>query len=370
MAHWWRWSAGPACARLAVALDAGMKRLCIGCVGTVIMLIGVGCGGRSGGSSGDITPDDLILTRSYVWSVPVQPAQPAWHPERLQLVTRGASAIQLFEEGDPNPIRMRVGTQNELFDPVWADADHVVFGPRTTIERGEDGRLVIPSAGVWQVRVRMDGIEDPERISDVGYRPRVWGDDILVAQEDQLLIADGDTPELYDNGFEAMPDPAGERLAFHTRPLRSVDWWTGIQGPGELVIRWGDEVVDVIPGGIEAAWCPWGGIVVTVSDSVPTGDEQTQLVYIAEPGAEPVVLGSDLREPAPHPTQPVIAAVFGDDEIVFLGIDRSRMRRTEWRGRRPQWHPRGLRLLTEQPDAATGRVRLRIHVFTMRDTAR
>ena len=357
-------------------------------VGAVCGLAGLltGCFGGGGGSAGiassgggryhqsnlDAGPNDFIRTRSYVWQTPVQPAQPDWHPIDARLIARGDGALLLFDEGDARPVRLRVGKQNELYDPQWVSADGLIYGPQPLLMRDEAGDLVIPSTGVWYVQLGQRSLEEPQILSEYGYSPRVWGDQIVIQDSDQLLLADDEDPELLDNGFAAVPD-RGERIAFQTRPLLSRDWWTAIEDTGNMVIRWNDDEVDLIPGGIQAAWCPWGGIVVTQIDDLPDLSQNwwmagTRLVYISGPGAEPVLIGIGLRDPAPHPHAAVIAAVTQDERLVLAGVDGSRPRRTEWTGRRPQWHPRGDRLLAEQ-DGTIDKpgVKMRVHAFTLRN---
>ncbi len=365
------------------------------------VLLCVACGGdRVRPQAGDAGPGDFIQVREFGWLTSLRQPQPAWHPSSRVLAARGREGLVLYHEGGRSPTVYSYNDKRQPYDPRWINAGELVFGPEPAVRRGADGRLLLPREGLRVTTYSRNGLSEPRDLSEAGYRPRPWGRRGIVASAaDNIYIYNSrGRRELFEVGFDPEPDPWGPGLAWRDKPFGRPDYWTEVEGLGNLYIRWGANAVKRLPRAVEPAWCPWGGLVATVIDepdppgkiaaepSAPatpaSGSEAvrdavaarqggavlpvdppdatppstdwwtpgTTVVYVPGPDAEPVVIGEGLRNPAPHPTEPVIAAVDRDGAVVLVacGTGERRVNTIDPAGLRPVWSPDGTRLLYEQ----------------------
>ena len=96
------------------------------------------------------------------------------------------------------------------------------------------------------------------------------------------------------------------------------------------------------------------------------GEDLTDVYYLAGPKAAPVLVAADARSPAPHPTQPLIAAVGANGSLIVCGLEGQERRVLAEQGDHPQWSHDGLRLVAEEPVPGKDQIRyLKVYIFKL-----
>lgn len=324
---------------------------------------------------------DLSVLREYTLSTTVPDPQAQWNPETYQIVARSLKGVAILDEGTGNQNFLASQDFRESCHPWWVSRTQFVFGPPTLMVTTAEGKAVPNSQGLTVVTLG----GGTHTITRRGYRPRVWNDHIVAQDEERVMLVDqqGVISE-FAPGFFAEPQRHGGGICLLDRPVTEPDLWSG--NPvrrGKLVIHWPDRTISQIPDVIEPRWTADGGVLATRLRAEPeTGKPWwqggTDVVYIAGPKAAPVVVATDARSAAPHPTLPIFAAVENlrnDKGILLLGAlllgdldGRTRLRKADL-GDHPQWSHDGVRLMAEEP--IPGKPELcALHVYVFKITAR
>ena len=324
--------------------------------GLFLLLSIVACTQAQRPSPGSAGPQDFIPVRNHGWLTGLQEPQADWHPDSRQIVSRARNGLALYREGQQNARVFTYEDGRQPWDPYWLNHREIVFGPRPEVSRDDQSRIVLPRDGLMITTQNSDrSLGEPRPLSDIGYRPRPWpGQGILASAGDAIhLFSPRGQRRLYEAGFDPQPDPLGPALAWRDTPATGADFWTGIEGHGSYLVRWGPGQVSQVSGGMEAAWAPWGGIFITVipaeADKAAWRQGPTSLVYLSGPDAVPQQIAEDVHSPHVHPSQPVVAVVSRDGRVLIIGMDGSQgPRGVSDAGTRPRWSPDGTRLLYEE----------------------
>lgn len=337
------------------------------------------------------TPADVSIIRSYGWTPEVADPQPAWSPNDHRVAVRAANGLAILggDDGVRAPEVYRSTERRETHGLAWINPEQVVFGPSRHVEKLPDGRVVPLVEGLTMVTLGSTPVR--RQLTRLGFRPRVGPGRIFAQAEDKILsITEDGGIEEFGPGFFAEPQREGGAIAWQETPITETDHWTGRDGPGALVVRWKPGTADQLPRGVQPRWCHDGSLAATVVRATPPAAEPwwrigTDVVRLAGPGATPVVVARDARDPAPHPTQPIIAVTGADGGAWLVSHDgTSSVRIAD--GCRPQWSFDGLRLLVEPAEApaptmtpttaprgdapAAGARRITVHVLAIKPQAR
>ena len=249
-----------------------------------------------------------------------------------------------------------------------------MFGPPVNALRITDGRVVPAAEGLTVVDVVDNGFKvqvQRRPLAAVGYLPRRGGDEIYAQVQDKMIIVDryGAVRD-GGQGFFPVPQPDGPGIAWQETPVIEPDYWTSKPPLGRLIIRWKPGLISEVPGAVQARWLSSGGVVCTVLGSEPPKDKPwyvagTKVVMVAGPGAAPVVLGENCRDPAPHPSQPLVAVSAADGGVRLLStLPGVASRNFTTVGNSPSWSFDGQRLLTIEPNSGKpGTALLKVHVL-------
>jgi len=327
-------------------------------------------------------PADFSIIRSYGWDTEVVNPQPQWSPDDYRLVVRDASGFEILsgDDGTTPPDVYRSVEGRETFSPIWLDSDHVLFGPSHNVERLTDGRIVPDVQGL--TRVLIGSKPENKQFASVGYRPRLGHGRIFAQSEDHIVTIDAlGHDEEFGPGFYAEPERGGastkegEGVAWQETPVFETDWWTGKPVRSDLVIHWPKGQVDLLLAGVQPAWTSRGGLVATVLRADPTPGVSwwkagTDVVSIAHPGASPLTVCHDAREPACHPHLPIIAVTTTAGEVVLCSEDGTQSKDLG-PGSNPVWSFDGERLAVLDPtsDAPRHSNHITIYVLSTRPMA-
>lgn len=294
---------------------------------------------------------DLTELRDYTFQSTVAEPQAQWNPDNYQIIARSIKGFALYEEGAVNPFLSSQEKRESCF-PCWINHKQFVFGPQTLMLRTAAG-IVPNSQGLTVVTIG----GDTRTISNRGFRPRIWNE-VIVAQDQDHIIAfdkDGVVSE-FAPGFFAEPQRVGPGICFLDRPVTETDHWSGYpQRRGKLIIRWDRKTVTEVPNAIEPRWTADGGVVATVLRDEPPANGPwwqggTDLIYIANDEARPTIIATNVRSAAPHPKEPLVAAVDNrTGALVFCNLLKPELRRYADHGDHPQWSYDGVRLVAEEP---------------------
>jgi len=324
-----------------------------------------------------VHPGDFSIIRSYGWDTEVVNPQPLWSPDDYRLVVRDAGGFEILsgDDGTTPPDVYRSVEGRDSFFPIWLDSDHVLFGPSHNVERLSDGRIVPDVQGLTKVLIGSK--PENKQFCALGFRPRLGGHGtIFVQSEDHIVTVDplGQSQE-FGPGFYAQPQAGGDGVAWQETPVFETDWWTGKPVRADLVIHWPKGQVDLLMAGVEPAWCSDGGLVATVLRSDPTPGMSwwkagTDVVHLAGPGAAPVKICSDAREPACDPRLPIIAVTTTAGEVVLYSEDGTQSKDLG-PGSCPVWSFDGTRLAVLDPagDATRHSNHLTVYVLSTAPTA-
>jgi len=317
----------------------------------------------------------LKQIRTYGWPATVVDPSPQWNPNSNVLVARSQGGFALLEEGGQGVRQFDAEDRRDSCLPVWLNGDQFVFGPSRNAIPAGDGTISKPSDGLTVAT--FVGLGKPQRtqLTDRGYRPRRSGDNLIVAQDGNIIIrvdAKGDISE-FGEGFDPEPQPNGPGLAWRTTPAFDTDWWTGHTGPGTMFVRWTAGRVDNLGNAMQACWTRRGGVIATVvnlpaADGQPWWSGGTRLVHIARPGAPIETLRRDGRDPAAHPLAEIMAWVDADN-VVWIGTQRldGWAERISDAGRGPVWSADGKRLcFLELPKDGSQIPTIRVAVLALR----
>lgn len=306
-----------------------------------------------------VKPDGVTIIRSYRFETTVADPQPAWNPTTYLVVARHQNGFALYQEGAGRQEFFAAEDNRQTYTPVWLNRDQFVFGGARNATRGADGRILNSTDGLTVVGVVDDGRRcsvTRAPLSNRGNRPRVAHEEVY-AQTGRTMVVIDRFGAIRDagEGFWAEPQAHGPGVAWQEAPVIEPDLWTAQSPRGRLVIRWKPGVVSFVPGGVQPRWTSAGGLVCSVVRADPPADRPwwtpgTDVVYLTGPDAEPVVIARDARDPAPHPTEPMVAVTARDGGVRLVAYDPqvpSRILVTQ--GRTPQWSHDGLRLLAEEP---------------------
>lgn len=327
-----------------------------------------------------ITADDFQILRSYGWDTTLSDPQATWNPETYQVLARSTGGFVLLDEGSGKQQYFATKTKHETAYPVWISARQFVFGPRDNVITTGDGRVVPTSEGLSVVTL-LESITGkdvpmaPKSLTTYGYRPKVWGRNIVSASEDRLYVVDpfGTIAE-FGPGFMPEPQRKGEGITWQDRPVFETDHWTGSETKrGNLLIRWRKGVTTTIPHAVEARWTAAGGVLMTVmrNEAVPGQpwwSGGTDIYYIANAKSLPVLVAADARAGAPHPKEPVCAAVGKSGALILCGYDGSFRHQLAALGEAPAWSHDGRRLMVEEPVEAHPQARY-LHVYVFKTIA-
>ena len=327
------------------------------------------------------TPADFSIIRSYGWDTEVVDPQPQWSPDDYRLVVRDSGGFEILsgDDGSTPPDVYRSVEGRDTYFPIWLDSDHVLFGPSHNVERLTDGRVVPDVQGL--TRVLIGSRPENKQFASVGYHPRLGHGKIFAQSEDHIVTIDAlGHDEEFGPGFYAQPeagrkgdaDGSGEGVAWQETPVFETDWWTGKPVRSDLVIHWPKGQVDLLLAGVQPAWSGHGGLAATVlrADPVPGVSwwkAGTDVVYIAHPGAAPVTICHDAREPACDPRLPIIAVTTTAGEVLLCSQDGTQSKDLG-PGSNPVWSFDGERLAVLDPvsDAARHGNHITIYVLSTR----
>lgn len=322
-------------------------------------------------------PSDLVEVRLYAFDCPLAEPQPAWAPVGDRIAIRIANGFALLEEGRKRQEVFGASGSKDRQHPCWLDDKHLLLGSSANVIRLADGTMVPPGQGLELIELRDDGDTPRKEIDRWGYRPRVGGErrPVIVTQvEDRVRMVDPDKAKGEDfvDGFFAEPQPDGPGLAWTETPVVEPDHWIGRAGAGALVVRWKSEVVDRIPSALQPRWVPGGrGLVATRlrGPAPPTGpwwQPGTEVIWIPGPGQAPVVITDDGRDPAPHPTHPLVVVTAKTGLVVCALGGTQPAQPLKMSGSAPLWNAAGDRLLAVESFAERGQSRLNIVVLALR----
>ncbi len=323
-----------------------------------------------------ITADDFQILRTYGWPTTVASPQAIWNPETYQVLARSSGGFVLLDEGSGKQQYFASRGKHETAYPAWVSARQFVFGPKDNVITTADGRVVATSEGLSVVTLLesitgKDVPQAPKSLSTYGYRPRVWGRNIVAASEDRIYVVDpfGTIAE-FGPGFMPEPQRKGEGIAWQDRPVLETDHWIGnATKRGNLIIRWRSGLTTTMPNAVEARWTPTGGVLCTVMRAEPVPGQPwwsggTDLYFLAHAKAAPVLVAVDARSGAPHPQEPVCAAVGKSGAVVICGYDGSFRHQVAALGDAPAWSYDGRRLMVEELVEGHADTRfLRVYVF-------
>jgi hypothetical protein len=211
----------------------------------------------------------------------------------------------------------------------------------------------------------------PRSITTYGYRPKVWGRNLVTASEDRIYVVDpfGAITE-FGPGFMPEPQRKGEGIAWQDRPVFEADHWTGATSKrGNLLIRWRSGVTTTVANAVEARWTANGGVLCTVMRAEPVPGQPwwsggTDLYFVADAKATPTLVAVDARSGAPHPSEAVCAAVGKSGALIICGYDGTFRHQVAPLGDAPGWSHDGRRLMAEEPIEGKPETRyLHVYVF-------
>lgn len=354
------------------------------CLLVLLMVAVAGCRSDvSDGSSLTFTPrtpepvelTDLRILRDFTWDASVEQPQAEWAPQSYVIAARSIKGLMLVREGIGSAA-YRTADASSPYDPRFWGEDRLVVGPEPRIHRTEEGRITAPADGLKVAAFTGDALQRPVELSTRGYRPRPWGEQVVCSFENQILLIDQrGQEEVFVDGFLPEPQAGGPGIAWQETPVFTVDYWSGKSGTGDLVIRWESGVVDILPRGVHPRWTPWGGIIATrlhrdVPDSGSWYAGGSDVVHIAGPGEQPVVIASDAHLGEPHPTARIAAIVANDGSVQLADLDGAEARPFVDQGTRPRWSGDGKRLMLEEPHPSDPRSRtLHIYVLSLKALA-
>ena len=146
----------------------------------------------------------------------------------------------------------------------------------------------------------------------------------------------------------------GPGYAVQTVPVQRKDYWTTIDSPGGLLIRWNNKKNRLVDGVTAAVWGSGGTLLAHRPHKEPKPGLSwwsvgTDLVEIHPDHEELRVVARSMHSPSLHPTLPIMAAVHasGDLMLVHTITGETRARRTSLN---PQWNRDGTQLLVEVQD--------------------
>ncbi len=341
---------------------------------TALIVMGLlsGCGAPPR----QITAEDFQILRSYGWDTTVPNPQATWNPESYQILARSGGGFVLLDEGSGQQQYFATKTKHETANPVWVSQRQFVFGPKDNVITTTDGRVVPTSEGLSVVTLleSITGKEiplAPKSLTTYGYRPKVWGRNLVAASEDRIYVVDpyGTIVE-FGPGFMPEPQRKGEGIAWLDRPVFETDHWIGSgTRRGNLLIRWRTGVTTTVPNGVEPRWTANGGLLTTVMRAEPVAGQPwwsggTDIYYYANAKAAPVLVAADARAPAPHPKVDICAAVGRSGALILCAYNGSFRHQLAPMGEAPEWSHDGRRLVTEEPLEAHPENRyLQVYVF-------
>jgi hypothetical protein len=307
-----------------------------------------------------VTAADFQVLRSYGWDSTIGEPQATWNPERYQVLARSAGGFVLLEEGTGKQQYFASRAKHDTAFPVWINYYQFAFGPRDNVLPIADGRVVATNEGVSIVTlltaISGKNIPDaPAPLTKYGYRPKMWGDKIVLASEDKIYVTDGyGKIDEFGPGFMPEPQRNGLGITWQQFPVLEKDYWSGVEGRrGDLYIRWKKGTTTTLPNAIEARWTSNGGVIATVLRADPLPGQPwwsvgTDVYYVADAKANPVLVAADARSPAPHPTLQVCAVVGKTGAINICSFDGNFRHQIASLGDNPTWSHDGRRLLTEE----------------------
>ncbi|MBA3699490.1 MAG: hypothetical protein H0W78_11635 [Planctomycetes bacterium] len=330
-----------------------------------------------------VTADDFQILRSYGWDTTVAEPQATWNPETYQVLARSVGGFVLLDEGAGKQQYFASRGKHETAFPVWVSARQFAFGPKDNVITTTDGRVVPTSEGLSVVTLLetitgKDAPLPPKNLTSYGYRPKVWGRNLVAASEDRIYLIDpfGTIAE-FGLGFMPEPQRKGEGIAWQDRPVLETDHWIGsATRRGNLIIRWRSGITTTIPNAVEARWTSSGGVLCTVMRAEPVPGQPwwsggTDIYHLAHAKAVPVLVAADARSPAPHPHKPACAAVGSSGALIICGFDGSFRHQIAPSGEAPAWSHDGRRLMAEEPvDGRTETRYLHVYVFKSTDDAK
>jgi len=328
-----------------------------------------------------ITADDFQLLRSYGWDTTVAEPQATWNPDTYQVLARSSGGFVLLDEGSGKQQYFASRGKHETSFPVWVSARQFVFGPKDNVITTIDGRVVPTSEGLSVVTLQetftgKDAPTPPKSLTTYGYRPKVWGRNIVAASEDRIYVVDpfGTIAE-FGPGFLPEPQRKGEGIAWQDRPVFETDHWIGNAATkrGNLIIRWRSGVTTTMPNSVEARWTSSGGVLCTVMRGEPVPGQPwwsggTDIYFLAHAKAIPMLVAVDARSAAPHPKEPVCAAIGKSGALIICGYDGSFRHQVAPMGDAPAWSYDGRRLMAEE--STDGRADARyLHVYVFKSVS-
>ena len=339
-----------------------------------LIVLGLLCGCRQ--PPRVLTADDFQLLRTYGWPTTVAEPQATWNPDTYQVLARSTGGFVLLEEGSGKQQYFASRGKHETAFPAWVSARQFVFGPKDNVITTVDGRVVPTTEGLSVVTLLesysgKDVPLPPKNLTTYGYRPKVWGRNIVAASEDRIYVVDpfGTIAE-FGPGFMPEPQRKGDGIAWQDRPVLETDHWVGnATRRGTLIIRWRPGVTITMPNAVEARWTPTGGLLCTVMRAEPVPGQPwwsggTDIYYFAHAKALPVLVAVDARAGAPHPTEPVCAAIGKSGALIICGYDGSFRHQVAPLGEAPGWSHDGRRLMVEEPNEDKAETRyLKVYVF-------
>ncbi|MFW5845154.1 MAG: hypothetical protein ACOCXJ_02910 [Planctomycetota bacterium] len=309
-----------------------------------------------GGSRPTVSADDLLQLRRYRLELGDPEPQASWSPSGRWLLARWGRGLAMVREGMRHVHRLENARRPGW--PVWLSDSLVAVGAEEWFVTTPEDRVVPPSQSIRLLdAIPGTGFRNPRDLADAsGWRPRPWQGDIVAQSANAIWVYDASgTGRLYDEAFFPAPQRNGDGMIVQSRPVIAPDHWTGGEGPGELVIRWPDAPVQLVPGCILGRWTPQGGVLAIRLTAAPpaTGpwwSGGSEVVHIPAPGAEPIPLLANAHFADAHPILPLIACADNGGNIVLVHADGSGViAEVAEHGERPLWSPDGRDLCFEVP---------------------
>ncbi len=278
-----------------------------------------------------------------------------WNPTDYQVLVRAAGGFALLDEGHGQQGYYNSLEKRSMHHAAWINGNEFVFGPAENVVTTADGSIVPHTDGLTVVAIKAGQPVATRQLARVGWRPRPWQDRVVAQVEDRIVVVDsGATMKDFVPGFLPEPQRHGPGICFQQTPVFDQDHWTAKERLGALVVRWQPARISGIPAAIQPAWTAAGGVVAIQLASEPPAvgpwwSVATTLVHLAGPGAAPVVVASDVHDPAPHPSLPLVAATDRDGRLVLIDLRGRPQAVLAEIGQRPRWSADGLRLLAEEP---------------------
>ncbi len=300
-------------------------------------------------------PAQVTVLRHYGWETTVPDPEAEWNPTNYEVLVRAVGGFALLDEGHGHQGYFNSLEKRAMHHAAWINGTQFVFGPAENVIRTADGSIVPHTDGLTVVTLRAGQPIATRQLCRIGWRPRAWQDRVIAQIEDRIEVVDseGRMNEIVP-GFYPEPQRRGRGLCYQETPVFDQDHWTAKPRLGSLIVRWKPGRISELPGGVQPAWTADGGVVAVQLEREPPlgrlgGSVPSKLVHLTGPNAEPKVVATNVHDPAPHPTLPLVAVTDADGRLILLDLRGRPQAVIAQTGERARWSADGQRLLAEEP---------------------